>query len=147
MTLRNFLKYITIILFTWVFVQCEKQSDAELSVKLKKELVSESEWVLVTEKGEPKVKNYQHSRLIFLESNEYEVHKTFEYSGSTYRTPGIYSLRDSLIQLKNMNGREHIGNLYLMSKNKFRIEWLKTSLPYGEGTEMYIRKNILVSKE
>jgi hypothetical protein len=143
MILRNLIRNTIALVIAFFFIQCEKRADSEITLNPEKNQISQSIWVLIDEKGEPKIKNYQICKLVFLNENEYEVHRTFEYSGSTFRTPGIYNLEDSLIQLKTLSGAEHIGNVYLKGKNKLMVKWLDASFTYGEGTELYARKDVV----
>ena len=83
-----------------LFMGCEKKPDSEISASLNKEYLKKMVWISVDKNGNPRVKDLQKCTLVFLSNNEYEVRKTFEYSGSTFRNTGINEITDRLIKLK-----------------------------------------------
>jgi hypothetical protein len=94
-------------------------------------------WVLVDNYGNPKCINHQRSNLVFLENQNFEMHKTFEFSGSTFRIPGKYYRKDSIIHLTTLNGSFTIGQINVMHDGQLKVQWKKSSSLFGKGTEKY----------
>jgi hypothetical protein len=97
-------------------------------------------WLSVDKKGDPKIEDFQRCTLIFFKDNKYEIKRTFVYSNSSFRNPGRYEVRDSVIMLKSLNGRKLLGNLYIQKNDQLLLKWKKAAL-FGEGTGRFIEKN------
>lgn len=130
-------RLITGFIIALGLLSCEKNTDSQISLRLKKEYLKDKIWLSIDSKGNPRIKNHQKCSLVFLENNEYEVRKTFEYSGSTFRNPGTYLIKDSLIQLRSFNGEEHLGNVYIYDRNKLKVKWLQAEVQYGKGVDIF----------
>jgi len=130
-------KSFILLITTFLLVSCEKNDKSEITVKLKNDYLKEQVWLSVDKRGEPKISDHQKCTLFFLNNNEYEIRKTFEYSGSTFRNPGIYVIQDSLIQLRSLDGTDHLGNVYIHQGSRLKVEWFESELTYGEGIDIF----------
>jgi hypothetical protein len=129
--------FIASFIFLLLLMGCENKSDNELSIQLTPDYLKGKSWVLVDNKGKVKTENYQKSKLVFLNEDEYEIHKIFEYSGSTFRSPGTYKIKDSMIQFRSINGLEKIGVAHIIDENRLQVEWEESDIIYGEGIELF----------
>lgn len=133
-------KFISIFAVLVIFNGCENEPAPKIKTNLDSETIKKTDWFSADRDGNQKVDNYQKSSLHFKNSKEYEIRKTFVYSKSTYRNPGIYEVQDSVIKLKSFDGSEHLGKIYVLEDNQLRIEWNK-STSLGDGTEIFVKKN------
>lgn len=140
MLLDKLYKFIFLFSIAGLFLNCENQTEPQIKANLNPEAMQGTVWLSVNKKGEPKIKDFQRCTLIFLSDNKYEIKRTFVYSNSSFRNPGIYEVQDSVIILKSLNGKKLLGNLYLHKDDKLFLEWKKAAL-FGEGTGRFIEKN------
>jgi len=139
MTIIKLHKFIFIFAVLVIFNGCENKSAPEIKTNLNSEIISNTIWLSVDKNGEPKIDDYQKCKLFFRDKKKYEIRKTFVYSESTYRNPGIYEIRDSVIKLKSFDGSEHLGEIYVLEDNQLHLEWNK-SASLGDGTELFVKK-------
>jgi hypothetical protein len=135
MVIGNIHRVILLFCTIAVFIRCENQKPPQLKTDINHESIKGSVWLSVDENGKPKIENLQKCKLVFLNNNEYEIKRTFVYSNSSYRNPGIYEIRDSVVVLKSLNGQEIYGNLYIHENNEVLIKWEEAAL-FGDGTEI-----------
>ena len=135
-------KIILLFSLTTLFIECENQSEPQPQLKtdLSSESMQGTVWLAVDKNDKPKIEDFQKCTLIFLNDNRYEIKRTFVYSRSSFRNPGIYEVQDSVILLKSLNGRKVLGNLYMRDEDQLFLEWKKAAL-FGEGKGRFIEKN------
>jgi hypothetical protein len=133
-------KIILLISLTALFIDCENQTEPQLKTDLSSESMQGTVWLAVDKNDKPKIEDFQKCTLIFLNDNRYEIKRTFVYSRSSFRNPGIYEVKDSVIMLKSLNGRKVLGNLYMRDEDQLFLEWKKAAL-FGEGKGRFIEKN------
>ncbi|MFO8236611.1 MAG: hypothetical protein R6U04_14535 [Bacteroidales bacterium] len=136
MSYQGFLGIVVAFLFTVFLPSCENDSRSDIDINLHQKDIQGTSWFMVSNDGEPKVENHQKSELFFLEDNEFELRKTFEYSGSTFRSIGKYDIKDSMIRLESMNGSLQLGEGYLYGE-KLEVQWKDSIETYGEGTDYF----------
>jgi len=132
-------KLISIFAVLFVFSGCEDHSSPTIKTNLNSKIISNTVWLSVDKKGNAKIDNYQKCKLFFKNKKKYEIRKTFVYSESTYRNPGVYEVRDSVIKLKSFDGSQLLGNIFVLEGNQLRLEWNKSAL-WGDGTEIFVKK-------
>lgn len=125
------------LMFAVFFPGCEHNSQADFEIATNQKDITGTIWKSVDEDGETKIDNFQRSKLLFLNNREFELRRTFEYSGSTFRSIGRYEINDSVINLKSMIGSSQVGNAYIYNNGKLKIEWRDSYEAYGEGTDYY----------
>lgn len=115
-------------------------------VKLSHNNLQAHTWTAVNEKGRPTIADHQTCELIFLEGHDFELRKTFQYSGSTFRIPGKYILQDSIIHLKNLTGSHKVGEASIHDGHQLHIKWYHHNSLYGKGIEMFQPKSNFTEK-
>ena len=118
----------------------QDHSNSQKPIKLSTQGLKENIWVSVDQDGKQKIIDHQTCELIFLEDQYFELRRTFEYSGSTFRTPGKYSIEDSTIHLKNLTGSTALGKACIFENHHLRIKWDNSNTVYGKGIETFRTK-------
>jgi len=135
----NIHKFISIFAVLVIFIGCENEPAPKIKTNLNSGIIKNTVWLSVDENGEAKIADYQKCKLFFLNKKKYEIRKTFVYSESTYRNPGVYEVRDSLIKLKSFDGSELLGKIYVLEDSQLRLEW-NESASLGDGVELFVKK-------
>ena len=133
----QFLKWSSVAVAGVFVISSLKGPEYHKPIKFNPDYLKSHKWISVNEQGKPRTSNHQTCKLIFLENQDFELRKTFEYSGSTFRTPGKYFMQDSFIKLKNLTGTQTLGKAYIFEDHHLRIEWKNCNAIYGEGMEMF----------
>ena len=132
-------KYITMLAILVIFNGCENEPVPKIKTNLNSDVISNTVWLSVDENGEPKIDDYQKCKLLFGDKEKCDIQKTFVYSESTYRNPGVYEVRDSVIKLKSYDGSELLGRIYVLEDSQLRLEW-NESTSLGDGVEIFVKK-------
>ena len=140
MKVVQFLKWSPLVIAGIFVISSQSGSEFNKPVKLTPEYLKNHKWVAVNENDNPRTLNHQTCKLIFFENHDFEIRKTFEYSGSTFRIPGKYFMQDSAIRLKNLTGNQTIGKAYIFEDYQLRINWKCCHTIYGEGTENFLNE-------
>ncbi|MGM0531889.1 MAG: hypothetical protein ACQER7_11110 [Bacteroidota bacterium] len=142
----RFLKWTPIVMAGVFVISSQNNFETQKPIKLTYKYLKDHTWISVNEKGRPTTANHQTCKLIFLEDQDFELRKTFEYSGSTLKTPGRFILQDSIIHLKNLSGSQKVGKAYIHKGYQLRIEWDHPNSIYGRGTETFQQESTLTEK-
>jgi len=132
-------KFITILAVLVIFIGCENEPAPKIKTNLNSDVISNTVWLSVDENGEPKIDDYQKCKLFFRDEKKCDIQKTFVYSESTYRNPGVYEVKDSVIKLKSFYGSEQLGKIYVLEDSQLRLEW-NESTSLGDGVEIFVKK-------
>ncbi len=131
-------KFISLFAVLVIFNGCENETAPKIKTNLNSDVISSTVWLSVDKNGDPKIDDYQKCKLFFKNNKKYEIRKTFVYTESTYRNPGIYEVRDSVIELKSFDGSEQLGKIYVFEDDQLHLEWNNSTL-LGDGTELFVR--------
>jgi|GEM_PF-4948654 len=138
MKASGYLKWAPIVIAGIFLISIQKNHKPNDAIQFNPEYVEKHTWILVNDQGIPSTSDHQTCRLVFMGGNEFEMRKTFEYSGSTFRLPGKFFMQDSAIKLKNMTGARKIGEAYIVKEDQLHIEWNHFYSLYGEGKETFL---------
>ena len=97
-------------------------------------------WVSIDHHGNPKTVNYQTRTIQFIPNQHFEVQRTFEYSGSTFKFPGKYIQEGDQLRLISLNGTE-LGLVSIKNHRYIKIKWLHPGLIDEKSTEIYKMKD------
>ncbi|MBS3771519.1 MAG: hypothetical protein V5A47_01730 [Bacteroidales bacterium] len=135
------LKWIPIAMGGIIIISSQYNSTTKKNIQLTHNNLKDHTWTSVNEKGNPAIVDHQTCKLIFFDNQDFELRKTFEYSGSTFRIPGKYTLQDSIMHLKNLIGSHKVGKAFVHNGHQLHIEWDHQSVLYGKGTETFQPKS------
>ncbi len=108
----------------------------EPTIRLNPKDLQNHTWVS-TSTGNETQQGHHTRKLIFSSPNTFEIRENFKFSGSTFRNPGKYQIRDSVILLLSMDGSTHMGTLHVHENGKLHIDWLHPGSIHGTGSEVY----------
>jgi hypothetical protein len=146
MKASGYLKWLPIVIAGIFAISIQKNHKSNDAIQFDPEYFENHTWILVNEQGKPLTSDHQTCTLVFLDNNEFEMRKTFKYSGSTFRIPGKFIMQDSTLKLKNMRGTQSIGEAYIDDKNHLLIKWNHLHTIYGKGTETFMTEASCVKK-
>lgn len=138
MKASGYLKWAPIVIAGIFVISVHKNHKPKDAIQFNPEYFENHTWILVNEQGKPLTSDHQTCTLVFLDNNEFEMRKTFEYSGSTFRLPGKFFMQDSTLKLKNMRGNRKIGEAHIVKEDQLHIEWNHFCSAYGEGKETFL---------
>ena len=136
MQLRKIIPWIILFLPALFFFQCTMETPSP-SIELDHQTLQKHTWVLVEDHPESTTNGHHSRKLVFTGQKSFEIRETFKFSGSTFKSPGKYILRDSIIQLHSMDGQRNIGHITLYHQHQLRIEWVRSEAVHHHDTEIY----------
>ena len=137
MKILRLLKWSPILMAGVFVIAGHGNAEFDKPIKLHPEYLKKHQWISVDDQGNPRVVNHQTCKLIFSDNHAFELRKTFEFSGSTFRMPGKYYMQDSSIKLKNLAATQTIGKAYISGDCQLCIQWNQCEMLYGEGIETF----------
>jgi hypothetical protein len=110
---------------------------SEGSFELSNSYLKKHTWAYSYGKNQTETNGNSIRKIEFRDNQEFEVIKTFEFSGSVFRTPGKYLIKDSTVHLKTLNGSNDLGKAYINEQHQMKIKWSHSTFIYGKGTQIY----------
>jgi len=124
-------------IFSAILLIQSKMEPHKPSLELTHQTLQKHTWISVDEEGQSAGKGQQTRKIIFSGQGRFEIQETFEFSGSTFKNPGKYTLRDSIILLKTFKSEVQIGQISLQNGHQLRVDWKGTKNYHGKGVEIY----------
>lgn len=134
--LRNIFPWSLTFFSALLLIQCTMETPSP-SLKLNHQSLQKHIWVSVDSSTQSGTRGHHTRKLVFTGQKRFEIRETFKFSGSTFKNPGKYIVRDSMIQLHSMDGQRNIGNITLHNHHQLRVEWIRPGAIHHHDTEIY----------